>query len=250
MNRVSRKRVARASGSTVEQAAQRALAELDIAPGELEDDEYEVEVVVAPVEGFLGVGGTDAQVEVRLLTDDLPPAPVETCGAELEEGEEAVIEPEITFGEAPGPGSAGLRELLSMIMSKVGVTGSIHIVEKAEVVTAEITGDDLGILIGKRGQTMDAIEYVANVILYPHPAARKRVSVDVQGYKERRQQGIERVALKRAEEVIRKRRPVRLEPMTAAERKIVHLALKEWAEVVTESQGREPHRAVVISPSG
>jgi spoIIIJ-associated protein len=234
----------------VEQAAQRALAELDIAPGELEDDEFEVRIIVAPVAGFLGVGGTDAEVEVRLLTDDLPlTMPEDHLSVSAVDDEEEPETETMAFGEAPGPGSARLRELLTTIMSKVGVSGSIHIVEKAEVLTADISGDDLGILIGKRGQTLDAIEYVANIALYPHPAARKRVLVDVQGYKERRQQSIERVALKRAEEVIRRRRPVQLEPMTAAERKIVHLALKEWVEVVTESQGREPHRAVVISPS-
>ncbi len=145
-------------------------------------------------------------------------------------------------------GSARLRELLTTVLDLLGVEAKIRIVETAEALTADITGDDLGILIGKRGQTIDALEYVANVALYPNPAARKQVRIDAEGYKKRRQAGIERIAVRKAEEVVKRGRPVQLEPMTAAERKIVHLALKEWREVVTESRGREPSRAVVISP--
>ncbi|OPZ79989.1 MAG: R3H domain protein [Actinobacteria bacterium ADurb.Bin444] len=223
-------------------AVQRALAELDIAPGELREDQYAVSVLVQPEAGFMGVEGTDALVEVRLLLGDseLP------AGLDFEEQyEDDEVEEEYAQPEA---GSARLRELLTTVLDLLGVEAKIRIVETAEALTADITGDDLGILIGKRGQTIDALEYVANVALYPNPAARKQVRIDAEGYKKRRQAGIERIAVRKAEEVVKRGRPVQLEPMTAAERKIVHLALKEWREVVTESRGREPSRAVVISP--
>ncbi|NLG66551.1 MAG: KH domain-containing protein [Actinobacteria bacterium] len=223
-------------------AVQRALAELDIAPGELREDQYAVSVLVQPEAGFMGVEGTDALVEVRLLLGDseLP------AGLDFEEQyEDDEAEEEYAQPEA---GSARLRELLTTVLDLLGVEAKIRIVETAEALTADITGDDLGILIGKRGQTIDALEYVANVALYPNPAARKQVRIDAEGYKKRRQAGIERIAVRKAEEVVKRGRPVQLEPMTAAERKIVHLALKEWREVVTESRGREPSRAVVISP--
>lgn len=199
--------------------------------------------MVQPEPGFLGVDGTDALVEVTLLLEDSElPAAEEPYPAESEQDEEEE-------GEwIPEAGSARLRGFLTSVMSGMGVEGKIRIVEKADVLSADISGDDLGILIGKRGQAIDALEYLANVILYPNPAARKRVLIDAEGYKERRRQSIERMALRRAEEVVRRGRPVQLEPMTAAERKIVHLVLKDWREVVTESQGREPTRSVVISP--
>lgn len=246
--RSSEPRVARASGSTVQMAVQRALAELDIAPGELDEDQYSVTILRPAQEGFLSVGGVDAMVEVRLLVDEVGLLPPEDDGA----AEEDVEEPDEFDDEEeflqPEPGSARLRELLGVVLQHLGVDAKVRIVEKADEIAAEIAGDDLGIVIGKRGQTIDAIEYLANVILYPHPAARKRVNVDAEGYKERRRQNIERVALRRAEEVIRRGRAVQLEPMTAAERKIVHLALRDWAEIVTESHGREPNRVVTISP--
>lgn len=227
-------------------AVQRALAELDIAPGELREDQYSVSVLVEPEVGFMGVEGTDALVEVRLLLDESE-LPLPALGYE-DEDEEAGLGDDGEEYAQPEAGSARLRALLDTIVAHLGVTAKIRIVESADTISAELTGDYLGILIGKRGQTIDALEYLANVALYPDPAARKTVRIDAEGYKKRRQAGIERMALRKAEEAVRKGRPVQLEPMTAAERKIVHLALREWREVVTESHGREPSRAVVISP--
>lgn len=238
--------MARASGPTVAMAVQRALAELDIAPGELREDQYSVSVLVEPEVGFMGVEGTDALVEVRLLLDESE-LPLPALGYE-DEDEEAGLGDDGEEYAQPEAGSARLRALLDTIVAHLGVTAKIRIVESADTISAELTGDYLGILIGKRGQTIDALEYLANVALYPDPAARKTVRIDAEGYKKRRQAGIERMALRKAEEAVRKGRPVQLEPMTAAERKIVHLALREWREVVTESHGREPSRAVVISP--
>lgn len=227
-------------------AVQRALAELDIAPGELREDQYSVSVLVEPEVGFMGVEGTDALVEVRLLLDESE-LPLPALGYEDEDEEAGLADDGEEYAQ-PEAGSARLRALLDTIVAHLGVTAKIRIVESADTISAELTGDDLGILIGKRGQTIDALEYLANVALYPDPAARKTVRIDAEGYKKRRQAGIERMALRKAEEAVRKGRPVQLEPMTAAERKIVHLALREWREVVTESHGREPSRAVVISP--
>lgn len=194
----------------------------------------------------MGVEGTDALVEVRLLLDESE-LPLPALGYE-DEDEEAGLGDDGEEYAQPEAGSARLRALLDTIVAHLGVTAKIRIVESADTISAELTGDYLGILIGKRGQTIDALEYLANVALYPDPAARKTVRIDAEGYKKRRQAGIERMALRKAEEAVRKGRPVQLEPMTAAERKIVHLALREWREVVTESHGREPSRAVVISP--
>lgn len=247
-----RRKAASASGRTIEIAVNRALAELDFAPGELSEDQFQVTVVRPPEEGFLGVGGSDAVVEVRLLFDG------EVCGehspessdqAELEDEEESLSGyPGDDDDALPAAGSARLREFLGVILRALGVDAKIRIVEQVDSITAEVSGEDLGVFIGRRGQTIDAIEYLASVVLYPRPESRKRVEIDAEGYKQRRKVNIERVALRKAQEAVRRRRPVHLEPMTSAERKIVHMALKDRRDVVTESQGREPNRAVVITP--
>jgi len=265
----SRIRTASASGRSVEIAVARALAELDYAPGELPEDQYSVTVIGEPDEGFLGVGGSDAVVEVRLLFDDRRSGegadtvpddeddldgptgnvrpPDEEFDDDFEEGD--AYDADNADAETPAAGSARLREFLGVVLQALGVEARVRIVEEVDVLKAEVVAEDLGVFIGRRGQTIDAIEYLASLTLYPRPESRKRVEIDAAGYKERRRQGIERVALHKAQEAVRRGRPVELEAMTAAERKIVHVTLKDRRDVTTESRGREPNRAVVILPT-
>lgn len=245
---------------------QRALAELDFAPGELREDQYEVTIIIPPEEGFLGVGGVDAVVEVALVGeeweyldeegDSLPP---ELLKSGLEGGErdrERVGEwlegdDESGFAGAFGsdsPEAARLRRFLERVLDELGLVARIQITERDEYLLAEISGDDLGIFIGRRGQTMDAIEYLAGIAVSAASSRQQRVELDAEGYKERRRRQIERLALRKADEVVKRGRPVQLAPMTAAERKIVHVSLKSRNDVTTASQGREPNRAVIISP--
>lgn len=252
--------MASASGRTVEIAVARALAELDYAPGELDDDQYTVTVKSQPEEGFLGVGGADAVVEVLLLfgpegeeTGMTEPAVHPQPAAEREgsgEGEsEDVAVHDDDESDVPEAGSARLREFLSVVLRGLDLDATIKLVEEVDVLRADIVGEDLGVFIGRRGQTIDAIEYLASLALYPLPESRKRVEIDAEGYKQRRRDTIERIAFMKAQEAARRRRPVELDAMTPAERKIVHLALRDRRDVVTESRGREPNRAVVILPT-
>jgi spoIIIJ-associated protein len=263
------RQVARASGPSVEQAVQRALAELDFAPGELSEEDYEVTIVIPPEEGFMGVGAVDAVVEVALVGDDLDfygpedeSQPKELLRDEFEDeeyDEDEDSEPDYQPSSATGvfndrasleqPDAARLRAFLQRVLAELGLVAQIHIVDDPEELRAEISGDDLGIFIGRRGQTIDAIEYLASIAVFPGSHARKHVELDAEGYKERRRRQIERVALRKAQDAAKRGRPVQLPPMTPAERKIVHLALKGRADVSTASQGREPNRAVVITPS-
>jgi spoIIIJ-associated protein len=229
-----------------------------------------VTVLRQPEEGFLGVGGSDALVEVRLLFDDPRPGAGESWATEDEEDDADgptgnVRSPDdLDFDDEldelpsdepddeeiiPEAGSSRLREFLQMVLQAMGVDAKVRIIEEVDVLKAEIVAEDLGVFIGRRGQTIDAVEYLASLALYPRPESRKRVEIDAAGYKERRRQNIERVALHGAQEAARRRKPVELEAMTSAERKIVHLTLKERRDVTTESRGREPNRAVVILPS-
>ncbi len=253
---------ASANGRTIEIAVARALAELDYAPGELTEDQYSVTVTSQPEDGFLGVGGTDAQVEVRLLFDQGSADHDEPIDDETgaDNDSDANRDTDATRGhessgvfddesDVPAAGSARLREFLSIVLGGLGVEATVRLVEEVDVLRADVTGDDLGVFIGRRGQTIDAVEYLASLALYPHPESRKRVEIDAEGYKQRRRENIERVAIRKAQEATRRGRPVELEAMTPAERKIVHLALKDRRDVVTESRGREPNRAVVILPT-
>ena len=237
----------------MEQAIQRALAELDFAPGELTEEQYEVTIIIPPEEGFMGVGAVDAVVEVALteealeffgLDDSQPPELLQTERDEDDYDDELDDQP-----FAADQGEAGrLRVFLERVLRELGLEAQVRITESPEELHAEITGEDLGIFIGRRGQTIDAVEYLASIAVFPGLHSRKHVELDAEGYKERRQRQIERVATRKAQEVVKRGRPVQLAPMTPAERKIVHLTLKGWTDVSTASEGREPNRSVVISP--
>jgi spoIIIJ-associated protein len=254
--------VAQASGRTVEMAVQRALAELDFAPGELDEEQYEVTIVIPPEEGFMGVGAVDAVVEVELVGDEFDYGPDDDRQpAELlkapyddrfdNEDYEASDEDEYEDDreESDSPDAERLRRFLARVLKEMGLVAQIRVTEGSEELRAEISGEELGILIGRRGQTIDAVEYLAGIAVYPGTHSRKHVEIDAEGYKERRRRQIERVALRKADEVAKRGRPAQLTPMTPAERKIVHLTLRNRTDVVTASQGREPNRSVVISPA-
>jgi spoIIIJ-associated protein len=249
----------------VELAVQRALAELDFAPGELAEDQYEVTIIIPPEEGFMGVGAVDAVVEVALVGeqfDFLGPEDDDYVPEELlrhdvdedvyEEGDDEYRRPRADWvadtEEDDSPDAARLRAFLSRVLDELGLAGNIHVTEGAEELFAEVSGEDMGIFIGRRGQTIDAIEYLASIAVFAGSHSRRRVELDAEGYKDRRRRQIERVALRKAEEAAKRGRPVQLTPMTPAERKIVHLTLRGRTDVATASQGREPNRAVVITP--
>lgn len=252
----------------MELAVQRALAELDFAPGELAEDQYEVTIIIPPEEGFMGVGAVDAVVEVALMGDEfdfLGPEddsmPEELLRHDTDEDEDEDEDEEYDDDyrrprgqwtpdseEDDSADAARLRAFLSRVLSELGLAADIHITEGDEELSAEVSGEDMGIFIGRRGQTIDAIEYLASIAVFSGAHPRRRVELDAEGYKDRRRRQIERVALRKAEEATKRRRPVQLAPMTPAERKIVHLALRGRTDVATASQGREPNRSVVITP--
>ena len=116
-------------------------------------------------------------------------------------------------------------------------------------ITVSCSGVDLGMLIGRHGQTIDAVQYLANAVMWRrHPEDRKEVVVDAAGYRDRRRVTLESLAVRSAERALSDHEPVDLEPMTAIERKVVHLRLKEFDGVETTSEGTEPNRYVVVHP--
>lgn len=141
-----------------------------------------------------------------------------------------------------------VRELMERISSEAGVDASVEVNEDDDGVTAEFVGEDLGLLIGHHGQTIDAIQHLAYRIAFRGHEVRKRVVVDAAGYRERRAVALRAAADQAAEAAVHDRRPVPLEAMSALERKVVHEHLKNRHDVETYSEGQEPARRLVVAP--
>jgi len=216
-----------ATGETVGEAKWSALRELEKLHPALDKAAVRFQVVSEGERGLLGVGYAPARVIASIDID--------AVGKESE----------------PDSDLAGqVRDLLERITAGIGVRCRIEIDEDEDVLTASCTGSNLGLLIGKHGQTIDAIQYIVNAIVWrARPDDRKDVVVDAAGYRERRRAALESLAVRSAEEAVATHSPIELEPMTAVERKTVHLRLKEFDGVQTGSEGTEPNRFVVISPT-
>jgi spoIIIJ-associated protein len=218
-----------ATGETVGEAKWAALRELEKQRPGLDKGAVHFQVVTEGERGLLGVGFAPAKV-------------VATVSAEA--GEVVEREP-IDESEL----AAEARSLVTRIVDGIGVTGRIEVEEDDETITVSCGGADLGMLIGRHGQTIDAVQYLANAVMWRrHPEDRKEVIVDAAGYRDRRRTALEALALRSAERALSDREPVDLEPMTAVERKVVHLRLKEFDGVETTSEGTEPNRYVVVYP--
>jgi spoIIIJ-associated protein len=141
-----------------------------------------------------------------------------------------------------------LQALLERVVETLDLEADVEVEEDDETVRGTIGGDDLGVLIGRHGQTIDALEHVASRIAYRDATERKRVVVDAAGYRARRAEALERQADRAASEAARFGRPVALEPMVASERRVVHEFLRDRHDVETYSEGDEPDRHLVVAP--
>ncbi len=141
-----------------------------------------------------------------------------------------------------------VRELMERIANEAGVDASVLVNEDNDGVTGEFVGDDLGLLIGHHGQTIDAIQHLAYRIAFRGMEERRRVVVDAAGYRERRAVALRAAADQAAEAAVHDGRPVPLEAMSALERKVVHEHLKSRHDVETYSEGQEPARRLVVAP--
>jgi spoIIIJ-associated protein len=220
-----------ATGETVGEAKWSALRELERQRPGLDKSAVRFQVVSEGERGLLGVGFTPARVIATV--DAAAVATADPVAPPVDESDLA----------------AEARELVTRIVDGIGVNAQIHVDEEEETITVSCTGPDLGMLIGRHGQTIDAIQYLANAAMYRgHSDERKEVVVDAAGYRARRRASLEALALRSAERALAQREPVELEPMTAVERKVVHLRLKELDGVETTSEGTEPNRFVVVHP--
>ena len=215
-----------ATGETVGEAKWAALRELEKQQPGLDKAAVRFQVVSEGERGLLGVGYAPARV-LATLSADTPPREIR---------EESTL-------------AAEVRDLVERIAVGIGVSGRVDVHEDDEAITLTCTGPELGMLIGRHGQTIDAIQYLLNAIVYrSHADDRKEVVVDAAGYRARRRASLEALAVRSAQRALQSGEPVELDPMTAVERKVVHLRLKEFPGVETSSEGTEPSRYVIVTP--
>jgi len=218
-----------ASGETVGEAKWAALRELERRQPGLDKAAVRFQVVTEGERGLLGVGYEPARV-------------IASCEATT------ALEAPSSAREGESDDAARLREIVDRIAREIGVQCSLDVVESDAEIRVTCSGGELGLLIGKHGQTIDAIQYLANAILFRDRDDRKPVVVDAAGYRARRQATLDALALRSAEQAAATGQRVALDPMTPVERKLVHERLKDDPEVETMSEGTEPNRFVVIVP--
>jgi spoIIIJ-associated protein len=141
-----------------------------------------------------------------------------------------------------------LEELLEEIVDGLGLDASIEVEEAEGVLTGRLEGEDVGLFIGRHGQTIDAVQHLAQRIVFPEGPSTVRVVIDANGYRERRAEALRGEADDAADEALRSGAPVELDPLPPSERRIVHEYLRERGDVRTHSEGNEPDRHLVVSP--
>jgi spoIIIJ-associated protein len=222
-----------AEGETVGEAKWLALRELERRFPGLVRESVAFQVITEGQRGLLGVGTSPARVvatfDPTAVSAPPPRKPVPAAG----DGDHAAL----------------VRELLVRIADALGADCRIDVEDRGESIAASLTGSDVAVLIGKRGKTIDAIQYlVGAAVVTAGGADAPRVTVDAAGYRDRREARLINLADRSAAQVLRTGRTIRLEPMSSTERKIVHLHLKGTEGIETHSEGDEPNRYVVITP--
>lgn len=251
------------TGKTVEDAVSAALADLGATAADVE-----VTILEKPSRGFLGFGAKPAKVQVTLKeipkpaeTEPIPtfeaavateilvePAePEPEIPAETETAETEPVETEPTFDRAAVIESA--RDFLAKVFATMNANVEINVRETESEVVLDLVGKSLGVLIGKHGQTLDALQYLTNLAANRANATDKIYFVlDAENYRERRAKAILKLAKSSADRAVRTRQDVKLEPMSRSERRLIHTALQDNNKIETHSAGEDPYRYIIISP--
>ena len=231
------------TGKTVDEALEAALAELHTTR-----ENVDVEILEEAKDGLFGLfGGRKARIKVTLKPAQTEEKPAEA----LKETEKVVAEGEtkqpkniVNNDEAIKMAKEFLLKIFSAMNIKVVMEKFIS--KEDGSVTFKLHGADMGILIGKHGQTLDSLQYLTNLVANKNSAERIRIMIDIEDYRERRAHTLTRLALRLAERVKRSGERVVLEPMNPHERKIIHMALQNDSRVNTLSEGEDPYRRVAI----
>lgn len=252
------------SAKTIEDAIAKGVAELAVDGHEL----VETKVIEQPSNGFLGIGrkpavvrlfytaiaaaATEEEKEIIAETSDaVADAPVATDERDVAEAVDnstvSVKAKQELSKETQQVIAEKGKEFLEKMFAQMGLIVMIEKMFTNDKITFQVHGEDLGILIGKHGQTLDAIQYLTNLVAHKEVSGHCHIVVDVENYRARREETLINLAKRLAVKVKRNRQKVSLEPMNAFERKIIHTALHDDTHIVTESAGDEPFRHIVIS---
>jgi spoIIIJ-associated protein len=252
--------------ATVDEAVEKASAALGVP-----SDRLDFEVVDQGSTGFLSIGARDARILVKYpdTQTDLPLPGGEEEVHPLEHAGESGVEPpvedepqevtqapaaqiveddDIGAEEAPEDLILAVDEFATALVDAMGLDATIDAHDAGDAIAVDVATKETGLFIGQKGETIDAIQYLLNVAVYNNRPFAKRIVVDSEGYRQRRIEAIQGMAHRTARRAVRERRSISLPPMPAAERRVVHLFLKENPKVTTSSEGKEDHRKVVVSP--
>ncbi len=218
------------TGRTEDEALAAALAKLG-----MDRDDVSVEIVERAKYGFLGIGASPAVIRVSYeAEDEIVPAPV----AEAES--EAPIDEPAEF--------AAIRKFLAGLLERMGVKAEIGIAYRDNGgINVNLSGNAMGAIIGRRGETLDAIQHLTNYVVNRGSDKHLHISVDAESYRSKREESLTHLAEKMAEKAIKYKRSMALEPMNSYERHVIHTALQNYEGVTTSSTGVEPNRRVVVS---
>lgn len=198
------------AGKTVDEAVDLALKELDVSI-----DDVSVEILEEPSKGILGLIMVK-QARVRITVKE----------------------------ESPNRAVSLLKEIFRTMDFDVKINAE----ENEKTIMIDLEGPDLGLLIGRRGETLDALQYLVTLSVNKNQEIRKKIIIDIEGYRDRREKTLQKLAEKLAEKARQRGRNVVLEPMSAQERRIIHTALQGRDDIYTFSEGEDPYRKIIISP--
>lgn len=195
-------------GKTREEAIQKAIKELKV-----EEEKLDIQVIDEGSKGFLGIGAKDYVINVRKLIDK----------------------------------NDIIRDFLQKIFASIKVNCDIQILQDEDTTRVNIIGEEASILIGRRGESLDSLQLLVNIVVTKELNSYEKIILDIENYREKREQSLISYAKKMARKVMMQRRSIKLEPMNPYERRVIHYALQEDTKINTFSEGEEPNRRIVIS---
>ncbi|MGX8692251.1 MAG: RNA-binding cell elongation regulator Jag/EloR [Clostridia bacterium] len=243
-------------GKTVDEALAAALAELGF---DRDSMAYEYEILELPKAGFLGIGASPAVIRVSYEVPDPEPEAVPEPVKPVRPAPEkkpvkaekpAPVQPkeEPAAPADENPEYAAIRSFLSGLLERMNVKAGIEISPRENGgVNVNLTGAGMGAIIGRRGETLDAIQHLTNYVVNRGSDKHMHISVDAESYRSKREESLTKLAEKMAEKAIKYKRSMALEPMNSYERHVIHTALQNYEGVTTSSTGVEPNRRVVVS---
>jgi len=233
------------AGRTEDEAIQTALRKIG-----LDRDEVSVEIVERAKAGFLGIGATPAVVKVTYMTDapeEITPEPAPVKPVKTVKSEKSAAAKPADVSGANGSAADRAQQFLEGLFVQMGTSATVLVQEEAGNLRIELEGSSMGQLIGRRGETLDAISHLTSYVVNRGADKRTRISVDAENYRKKREDALIRLAHKTAEKTVRYKKNMGLEPMNSYERHVIHTALQNVENVTTYSTGTEPNRRVFVA---